>query len=60
MKMPGSVMHGGDHKLMPLEIVQVSEAKIGPGGNALVFCVDYPGEHNEDENTHKRDIVILN
>ena len=58
--MPGSVMHGGDHKLMPFEIVQVADAKIGPGGKALVLCVDYPGKHNEDESTHKSDIIILN
>ena len=53
-------MEGGDHKLMPLEIVQLAETKVGPNGKAIVLCLDYPGGHNKDESTHKQDVIFLN
>lgn len=47
------------HRLMPYEIVKVTEGTMLPNLKIVAVCLDLPGRHG-DEATHQTDIFYLN
>ena len=46
------------HRLMPYEIVKITEGTVAPGLKVMALCLDLPGRHGE-EATHQTDLLYL-